>query len=660
MLITHHPPANETGLLSSIEPVLDHRAAPTALPPSLVAALREPAILIAAAEWTLARDLLAVPVPVLAIEQTSAEGVIVHVDGQRIPLPALPPLCLAAIAFTDEGAEALQAAIEAAPGGDAGPLVTRMQPGDALGLAIAVVAGSSGLLRRQAALLANSLRSLGQLRATHDDQQQRLAALEAFIARDNRQDFDCVFDESPAIGEDTTLRIGTDANLRRLTQLLPVASRGVSAIALHLARTPLSPQAVVQIRLTSLEDGLERASWRLAASSLRPGWQVLGVDRAISGLARTLSLSVEVAGGTLAFSLGGPQPLPGFRVAGEDGAALAPRSLAFKVWTGLPGVLPPLTAIDRLAGADDLGQGYEDIRLTPEAIELTRDGATTTRAAFDDDSLPCDPAREGITLGRLPGALRPGTLVVQALGRVLGGAAEAVEFALAASPSANAALALAGIDGPAAGWSGWTAVEADGTAKLRLFLAAGEAAAQDLHILTRQTSPGGGTPPRARIAGLRATIDAVAAGAHRAAPTGPGEQDAAPTGETLVPARDFRGSGFHALEGSGEHAWRWLGAEATLRLADIPRQARRIEILIAAAAPGLAEGSIACTINGTPTEARFTSSAESGLAAVIEIPPVARRRDRSLLLQLAFGRAHQPAGDSRVLSLACTGLRIGG
>ena len=63
MLITH-PQATETGMLSSSEASI----APLAtMPPALVAALREPAILIAAAEWTLARDLLAVPVPVLAL-----------------------------------------------------------------------------------------------------------------------------------------------------------------------------------------------------------------------------------------------------------------------------------------------------------------------------------------------------------------------------------------------------------------------------------------------------------------------------------------------------------------------------------------------------------------------------------------------------------------
>lgn len=656
MLITH-PQPTETGMLSSTEAGTSSLAV---LPPALVAALREPALLIAAAEWTLARDLLAVPVPVLPLEHDAEEGLMVHIDGQRIPLPALPPLCLAAIAFTDEGAEALQAAIEASTGGDAGPVVTRMEPGDAMGLAIAVVSGSTALLRRQATVLTNSLRSLGQMRIAHEDHQHRLAALEAFVARDNRQDFDLAFAEEPTSDEDCALRIGVDANLRRLTQLLPVASRGVSAIALHLASTPFSTEAIATIRLTSLEDGIERAAWRVRGQDMAPGWQVLGLDRAITGLSRTLSLSVEVTGGTFALSLGGHQPLPAFRVGGEDPGSLAPRSLAFKVWTGLPGVMPPVNAIDHLSGGD-AGQGFEDVVVAAEAIELTRDGATTTRQAFDDDSLPCDPAREGITIGRLPGALPAGTMLAQGLGRVLGGA-EGVEFALAAAASAEAALALAQGVMPEAGWSGWVESGADGTAALHLFLAAGEAGARDLFVLTRRLGAGRGTPPRARLGGLRATVAAAQAIGVRATPTETGAafDDEAEPAEMLVAARDFRGTGFHSLEGAGENAWRWLGADVTLRLAQLPRQARRIEVMIAATIPGLADGSLTCAVNGVPTAASFAGTATGGTVALIPIPPAARRRDRAVTLDLSFGRAQQPPGDSRVLSVACTGLRITG
>lgn len=650
MLITH-PQAAATGMLSSNEAGISP-AALAALPPSLVAALREPTILIAAAEWTLARDLMAVPVTLLPLERDPEAGLIVHADGQRVPLPALPPICLAAIAFTDEGAADLEAAIAGAPGSEAAPHVTRMEPGDAMALAVAIVAGSTSLLRRQAGLLTDSLRSLGHLRVAHEDHQARLAALEAYVARDNRQDFDCVFAEPPVA--DTALRLGSDANIRRITQLLPVASRGVSAIAIHLAETPLTPDAVLDIRLTSIEDGQERAAWRIAAPRLSPGWQVLGLDRALIGLSRTLSLSVEVSGGTIALGLGARQPLPSFRVLDEEGAAPAPRSLAFKVWTGLPGVMPPLTEIDHLAGAEDLGPGFEQVSLPFASIELTRDGATLTRRALSDDSLPCDTARNGIALGRLAGALPAGTLLAQATGRATAPAGS-IAFALAAAASPEAALALAEQVEPATFWSGWVAIDESGSAPLHLFVPADGAAPSDLYVLTRRTTPGEAAPVSARLTGLGATVAATRMATARPAPP---EIPAEAPAELLVSARDFSGQGFHALEGEGDNAWRWLGADVKLRLQAVPRDARVIEVQIAATAPGLTEGSLGCSVNGAPSEAHFVGSLEEGLVARIPIPAVAHRRDRVLVLDLAFGRAHKPAGDSRMLSVACTGLRI--
>ncbi len=664
MLIAQHPPSGDQALLAFSGAGAAGANAP-ALPASLVAAMREPVLLIAAVEWGLARDVLAVPVPVLAIEHDPAAGLLLHAEGNRFPLPALPPLCVAAIAFTDDGEAALRLAIDTAPGGDTVPAIARMQPGDAMGLATAVVSGTTAVLRRQAAMLTGSLRSLSQMRAAHEDHQSRLAQLEAYVARDNRQDFDQVFAEEPAGGEDAAIRIGRGANLGGLTQLLPIASRGVSAIALHLDAAPTDRDALLVVRLTSLEDGQERATWRLPTARLKPGWQVLGLERALTGLSRTLRLSVEVPEGTIALSLGGNQPLPAFRVNGEDGMPLAPRSLAFRVWTGLPGVMPPVTGIDHAEGSDDLGQGWEEVSLLPEAIELSRDGATATRRALDDDSLPCDPARAGVTLGRMAGALPAGTLVAQANGRIVGEVTEPVDFAIAAATTAAEALDLARHDTPSIGWSGWVMADEDGLAPLRLFQAEG-AGPRDLFVLTRRVAGAEGTPPRARIGGLRATVAAAqAAGAAAEQPAMPSplapvvtEADETEVAEAFLPARDFRGTGFHALEGSGEHSWRWLGADVNLKLDTVSRHATRIEVLIAAVVPGLTEGSITCAVNGVPTRANVAGTAEAGLTVVIPLPQAARRRDRTVVLDLAFGRAQQPPGDSRTLSVACTGLRI--
>ncbi|MGG5811812.1 DUF6212 domain-containing protein [Falsiroseomonas sp. CW058] len=645
MLLTPIPPRHGTPFLSRPSAAADAHGA---LPPTLLDALREPVILFPAAEYQLARDLLSVPVPALAVECDPEGGVLVHLDGQRVPLPACPPMCLAAVAFTDEGEAAMQDALDTMPGGDAAPAVARIEPGDVMALACTVLGASSGMLRRQAGQLTSTLRSLAQLRAQHDDQQRRLAALEAFVARDNRQDFDCVFAEPPAEDGELALRLGEDANVRSLAQLLPVASRGVSAIGLHLAETPLTPDALVAIRLHSLEDGRERAAWRVPAADLRPGWQVFGLDAAITGLSRTLRLSVEVSSGTIALSLGAEQPLPAFRILGPDGVAVASRSLAFKVWAGLPGVMPPLPQLDHIEGEAGEAQGFEEVPVAADRIDVTRGREVVTLGALADDTLPCDAPEGGTAFARLRGGLPRGAMLLRATGRGRG-----AEFALGAG-DLQEVRARAEAGAPAApGWSGWIAADAAGLAELRLSCEPGRGAA-DLHILTRGAD-GRATP--ARIGGIAATVvlaDAFGQGRPAAPP------EAAPAPEPALPevtAPDFRGTGFHGLEGAGERRWRWLGRQVSLAMQGVPRSAAAIEMSIVATAPGLTAGSIAATVNGMPAAVTMAGSLQDGLVARIAIPPEARRGDRSVTLGLAFGRCHQPPGDGRTLSVACTGIR---
>lgn len=639
MLLAPSQPRPGTPLLSR-----PHQAAP--LPAALLAAFNEPLILFPAAEYQLARELLAAPVPALAVECDPLEGVLVHLDGQRVRLPACPPLCLAAIAFTEEGEAAMQEALDTMPGADAAPAIARLAPGDPMALASAVMGGSGRLLRRQAGQLATTLRSLTELRAAHAEREERLVALEAFVSRGNRQDFDCVFAEAPAEDGELALRLGEDANLRAVAQTLPVASRGVSAVALHLAETPLTPDAVVTARLESLEDGIERATWRVPASALSPGWQVFGLDAAITGLSRTLRLSVEVSEGTIALSLGAEQPLPAFRVQGEGGAVTA-RNLAFKVFAGLPGVMPPLPEIDHLEGEAGLPGGFEQIPVTAESIELTQGRETRTLRALPDETLPCDAPAEGIAIGRLRAGLPRGALLLGATGF-----GRDVEFALATGEHLPAIRAQAEAGVPAGpGWSGWIAAEASGETALRLFCEPDRRAPRDLFILTRAA---GAT--RARIGALSATVPLEDAFAQPAAPAAePIEIEAGPR---AIPATEFRGTGFHGLEGAGERRWRWLGRQLALKLEDVARGAEAIEMDIVATAPGLSSASIAALVNGMPAAVELHGTLSAGLVARIALPREARRGDRSLALHLTFARCHQPPGDGRTLSVATTGIRV--
>lgn len=201
----------------------------------------------------------------------------------------------------------------------------------------------------QAGLAVTALRSLAELRRVREDQQQRLTALEDFITASNRQPHELAFAEAQD-PESTQLELGGRDRPLSVSQLLPVPSLGVSAIALHLGQPSLTDIAELTVTLETVEDGMEHATWRVPPESQGAGWIMLGLERGIPGLRRTLRLVLRVPRfqGTALLSLGSPQPLPMFRVCGEGGAPLAPASLAFQVWTGLPGVPPPPDAVDCL------------------------------------------------------------------------------------------------------------------------------------------------------------------------------------------------------------------------------------------------------------------------------------------------------------------------
>ncbi len=204
-------------------------------------------------------------------------------------------------------------------------------------------------LGAQAGLAVSALRSLAELRRVREDQQQRLTALEDFVTASHRQPHELAFNEARDPGA-AQLELGGRDGPQRISQLLPVASLGVSAIALHLGQPALTDIAELKVTLESVEDGMEHATWHVPPELHGAGWIILGLERGIAGLRRTLRLVLRVPAfqGTALLSLGGPQPLPMFRVCDAAGAPVAPASLALQVWIGLPGVPPPADAVDRL------------------------------------------------------------------------------------------------------------------------------------------------------------------------------------------------------------------------------------------------------------------------------------------------------------------------
>lgn len=302
---------------------------------------------------------------VLTVLSRNADGFSFRRSDKIADLAVPPHWWLALIGSSDAGiAELTRFAVWAKEqSGQACPEPRWLTGPDAAVAALAALhAGALVLLCRQAELAVTSLRSLAELRRVREDQQQRLTALEDFISTSNLQPHENAFVEAQD-AERPPLELGRRGGVRRVTQVLPVSSLGVTAIALHLGQPSFTRVADLTVTLETLEDGEECATWTVPPDDQGAGWIILGLEYGISGLRRTLRLVLEVPEfqGTCIVSLGGPQALPMFRIADSSGQPLADVCLALQIWTGLPGVSPPLNAVHRFPDTSSRVASFQDV-----------------------------------------------------------------------------------------------------------------------------------------------------------------------------------------------------------------------------------------------------------------------------------------------------------
>jgi hypothetical protein len=150
--------------------------------------------------------------------------------------------------------------------------------------------------------------------ATYRDAFDRLeysfAALETYIVQTGIQTPRELFaypvgSDGVDLAEDT----GDSAGMM-LTQLLPVNSIGVSAVAISLSSVPVQGSQKLSIALRAVETGKVVANWRLDPGETAIGWTSLALDRAIDEIALTLVLEIVWPAGAPGWrvDLGPPHP----------------------------------------------------------------------------------------------------------------------------------------------------------------------------------------------------------------------------------------------------------------------------------------------------------------------------------------------------------------
>lgn len=392
---------------------------------------------------------------------------------------------------------------------------------DGTGFAKAVLANANHLAQKNAEMTTTLFRQLAESRQANEELQNRFAALEAFIDRHGLQPFELAF-INPPVDDETEPNVLAAASGARISQILPVASVGVSAIALHVSKPAPRSEALLNVALSSVEDGRIIESWSVPVAEIEAGWMTLALKSTIAGLRRTLRLIVSVDGqrpDLPTLSLGNAQPLELFRLQDPDlRQSISSGSLALQVYVGLPGVVPPSrTGFSPRTAQDNGTPGLRETSLAPEILALTH------QVHLDDDSsgfegvtylegeriVSCHPPAFGTTIAKISDGCPASTLRLSANLLVAHEKARDVEFALVTGRDEGRIINL--LSGtaepdPGEGFSGWVRVPAKQPRFASLYLDAASREASDLYLATRMVDPGNHDFAWARFLNIHALV----------------------------------------------------------------------------------------------------------------------------------------------------------
>jgi Family of unknown function (DUF6212) len=289
----------------------------------------------------------------------------------------------------------------------------------------------------------------------------------------------------------------------RIEQLFPVSSYAVSGFALHFRDIPSRRSGQLIVMLEYVESGEGIAEWIIPFGSIAADWNFFSLPKACDGGQRTLRLKISATGGAP------PELSLGHAIVNERYAAKAQvphadldmRPLAFRIFTGLPGVRP--TSLPNVFAPTSLivGRRIEDYRLPVELLRAVTDVSVssiepdfpTVRFLEHEDAIVCHPLSEGITAGAVRRVVAPGTVRVSARAMIdhPEGQPGAVGFLLTPLSSdikgEIAALGRASDTRSMALFSGWTEVTAAEPADINFMLDAPVARTMDLVILSKAT-----------------------------------------------------------------------------------------------------------------------------------------------------------------------------
>ena len=175
------------------------------------------------------------------------------------------------------------------------------------------------------------------LRTLHENMQNAFATVEDYLSQAKLPPLQLNFDNQPVkkLIDPTNF---VDSHSPQLKQLLPLSSRGLAMVELHVVKKYDNVSGHLTVQLTACEDNSCFAKWQIPYQQLPDGW--LNLDLPVIDLGRKREVELIITwytniGPAPALSLGQIQHIP--EVQARNGETRLDRSLAFRIWTGLPG-----------------------------------------------------------------------------------------------------------------------------------------------------------------------------------------------------------------------------------------------------------------------------------------------------------------------------------
>lgn len=346
--------------------------------------------------------------------------------------------------------------------------------------------------------LSDMQRQYLELRSLHENTQNAFAAVEGFLSQAKLPALQLSFENSPV----SKFAAPPHPNAETLKQLLPLPSRGLASLEIHLTKYHPSAKGTLSIELQLTEDQSRLAGWKIPYPHLLNGWFRLDLPSIDIQPQRDVELVIQwqtELGPPPCLSLGALQAIPEVRAV-LVGDRVLDNSLAMRLWTGLPGtrrVLSPyLSTFSQHLEPSKPMMGYLGEAALSRVLEVTPNLATESfphiQVFEEGTKLLTHPREVGLTVAMLPFCFPVGATHVTATVLTEHPEAKPIEYAMALVKEGVDPLAYFQGQESHGAFSGWIAVASGTPHQIKLSL---DAPAADYHhiVVGTRISPGGAT-----------------------------------------------------------------------------------------------------------------------------------------------------------------------